>query len=195
MNLILIRHGEIDSNLRKVYSGRSAEPLNTTGHQQAEEAAERLAGREIDALYCSPLLRTRQTAEIIAKRVSCPLLPEERFTELGMGPWEGLSETEVESLFPVEFDLWNREPAALNLPGRETLAELQSRALSGLASIIARESSAKCLAVVSHVAVIRVLLLWADGRKLNDYKHVRVPNATPIERTLEALPDFPSPDF
>lgn len=179
MNLVLIRHGEIDSNVAKVYSGRSSESLNSTGRIQAESAAVRLVGQSVAALFTSPLTRAVETASIIGQRIN--LLPQlsGHFNELLMGPWEGLSEAQVESMYPDEFALWNSMPADLCIEGRETLDDLSRRAIGGLIEI-RKQNGPEPVAIVSHVAVIRVLLLRAQGRPLNDYKKVAVPNATPI---------------
>ena len=179
MNLILIRHGEIDSNLRKIYSGRSSEPLNLVGRNQAEQAARQLHGVQVAALLTSPLRRAVETAGIIGRQLNLNPRISDFLNELRMGPWEGLSEAEVESRYPGEFGTWNSRPADLYLDGRETLEELRRRVTGGLLDLGEQYGRAP-IAVVSHVAVIRVLILESQGRPLNDYKTVSVPNATPI---------------
>lgn len=179
MKLILVRHGEIDSNLRKIYSGRSDEPLNVRGRQQAAEAADQFRQLDLAALFTSPLRRTVETASIIGRQLGLAPQIVPAFNELLMGPWEGLSEDEVERRFSADFGLWNSRPADLRLVGRETLDELQNRALDGV--VWAKEQVGdRPFGIVSHVAVIRVLMLYAEGRPLNDYKKIQVPNATPI---------------
>jgi broad specificity phosphatase PhoE len=184
MKLVLIRHGEIDSNVAKIYSGRSSEPLNENGRVQAQVAAERLQGLDIDVLLTSPLRRAMETSTIIGEKISCTPIISEAFTELGMGPWEGLSELEVAKRYPIEFGIWNTAPADLSIPGRETLEELQKRALSGLVDV-GRSHNGGFTAIVSHVAVIRVLVLHATSRPLNDYKKIDVPNAYPLLLNLD----------
>lgn len=184
MRLILVRHGEIDANVRKVYAGRSDDSLNETGRLQAFAAAQMLRDMHVDAIFCSPLRRTMETAAIIGRRISCTPKPVESFNELLMGPWEGVSEAEVAEHYPDELAIWSVRPAELRIPGRETLSELQQRVLAGVQEIQQGLSDTSCVAVVTHVAVIRVLLLWAEGRNLNDYKQVHVQNAAPIEIQL-----------
>ena len=127
-----VRHGEIDSNLKKVYAGWSQERLTERGVLQAEEAGEALKGEGIDALYCSPLKRAVQTAEIIGKAINRELVLDDHFREMKLGLWEGLSEDEIENAYPEEWRLWNTRPAELVLEGRETLRELQERVLEGI---------------------------------------------------------------
>lgn len=184
MRVVLVRHGEIDSNRAHVYSGRSGEPLNAVGRAQAHIVAEQLREMNVSALFSSPLQRTMETATIIGQYVSLVPQTVEAFNELRMGPWEGLSEAEVAACFPDEFDIWNRQPDNLRLNGRETLEGLQQRALGGLSDVISRVADDGLPVVVSHVAVIRVLMLYAACRPLSDYKKIYVPNAVPIELKL-----------
>lgn len=52
-----------------------------------------------------------------------------------MGPWEGLSETDIEKRYPDEWNIWNRRLAELKLAGRETLDDLLERVLTGVRNI------------------------------------------------------------
>ncbi|MBK9019749.1 MAG: histidine phosphatase family protein [Sulfuritalea sp.] len=170
----------------KCIQGEAANPLNSNGRIQAEHAAGQLAGQPVVALFTSPLLRAVETANIVGKSLNLAPQVSPHFNELRMGPWEGLSEQQVESAYPDEFAVWNARPAELALEGRETLEELRARVLAGLVDVRDRHGASP-VAIVSHVAVIRVLMLHAHGRPLNDYKKVAVPNATPISLRVKAL--------
>jgi len=178
MDWYFIRHGEIDSNRRKIYSGRSEEPLNATGREQVRSACDDLADLKIDAIYTSPLNRTRQTADIIASQLGWtgPVRAAECFNEMKMGPWEGMSEEDVARQFPREWATWISSPDSLSIDGRETLHELQTRVLQGMRDIEKSGDHSSAL-VVTHVAVIRVLTLFAHDLGLNLYKTIGVENA------------------
>lgn len=176
MNLLLVRHGETISNLKKIYAGRSSEGLTERGIIQAKEAAEKLRNFKVQALYSSPIQRAVQTAKIIGETIGLDVIIEDTFQEMKMGAWEGLSEEEVATLYPKEWQLWQRQPAELRLYGRETLEEIQRRALEGIYKIQARHY-AQNVVIITHVAIIRVLLLWHSKKSLNLYKTVYVPNA------------------
>jgi broad specificity phosphatase PhoE len=180
VKILFVRHGEIDSNKRRLYSGRSKESLNANGVAQAISAARILKYAGISNLFCGPLARVVETANHIGLEAGVEPVVLEAFNELAMGPWEGLSEDTVAERYPSEWLIWNTLPSALMLPGRETLAQLQERALAGVAEAIAKSQNAHLICVVSHVAVIRVLRLYAEHRSLEDYKKVPVPNAIPI---------------
>lgn len=187
MRFILVRHGEIDSNIRKIYSGRSQERLNANGITQAGNVARSLKSASISALFCGPLPRVVETARYISTEIGVKPVLLEAFNELAMGPWEGLSEDEVAERFSDDWQLWNSSPAALRLPGRETLKEMQHRALGGLADALRLTSKQGQICIVTHVAVIRVLRLFAEQRNLNEYKKVPVPNATPISIDIDEI--------
>ena len=91
------------------------------------------------------------------------------------GAWEGKSESLIQQQYPLEWKLWNSSPHQLKLPGRETLQQLQRRVIERMHSISA-EGQAENILVVTHVAVIRVALLYAQQRPLSEYKSVAVDN-------------------
>jgi alpha-ribazole phosphatase/probable phosphoglycerate mutase len=176
MNLFLIRHGEIPSNIVRKYAGRSNEGLTLKGISQAEQVADKLKTLGIHAIYSSPMRRAVQTAEIISRKNGTDIYIERAFREMEMGPWEGLYEKDVAGLYPVEWDIWQTMPAELKLGSRETLKELQDRVLKGIQKIN-READGRSIVVITHVAIIRVLLLWNTKSSLNLYKTIHVPNA------------------
>jgi broad specificity phosphatase PhoE len=175
LNWYFIRHGEIAANLRKIYAGQSPERLTGKGRRQAREMADMLTNRGIDEIYCSPVARTVETAEIIGAILGKRPILAEAFRELALGPWEGKSETEVQRDFPAEWQVWNNRPAELVLERRETLGELLQRVLQGLEVIYAQNGHRSVL-VVTHVAIIRVLLLHWQTRDLNLYKKISIPH-------------------
>jgi broad specificity phosphatase PhoE len=180
MRCLLIRHGETKSNLLKIYAGWSDEPLTKRGIRQAYHVAELLAHREVEVIYTSPLRRAIQTAQIIAQQIRVPVIPEDGFIEMKLGPWEGKSEGEVAATYPDEWRIWQTKPAELGLPGRETLDQLLERVLNTFACIKTRNHQG-LVVVVTHFAIVRVALLHARGQDLNLYKTVTVPNCLPFE--------------
>jgi broad specificity phosphatase PhoE len=185
MNWFFIRHGQINSNLNKVYSGRSDEPLNAQGLEQACQAAELIKSKAIDRVISSPLTRAGQTANIIASENGLKMTYDPAFNEMKFGAWEGKSESSIQQQYPLEWRLWNTSPHQLKLPGRETLQQMQQRVVERMHNISlegrdkAGEDQAikdQTILVVTHVAVIRVALLYAQQRPLSEYKSVSVDN-------------------
>ncbi len=88
--IILVRHGESTANTNRVcVSSTEGAPLTTVGRREARITASELNKLKISALYTSPVLRARQTAQIISNVVRVPALVDERLHECTMGPFEG----------------------------------------------------------------------------------------------------------
>ncbi len=175
VNWYLVRHGEIEANIQKIYAGLSPEGLTPRGRRQAGAMAQKLLDLGIDRIYCSPVARAVETAEIIGARLHKKPVLMEAFQEIGLGPWAGLSEDEVQRSFPEAWQLWNSRPAELILEGRESLPDLLRRVLLGMAAIQAANGHGSVL-IVSHVAIIRVLLLYWQELDLNLYRTLPVPH-------------------
>lgn len=89
MSLFVVRHGQTDWNKKRLIQGRIDIPLNEEGVKQARITAERLAEIPLDVIYVSPLLRARQTADIINEGRDIPLIVESRIQEEFYGDMEG----------------------------------------------------------------------------------------------------------
>ena len=121
-----------------------------------------------------------ETAEIIGGILGIKPVPEESFIEIRMGPWEGKSEELISREFPQAWQIWNTRPAELLLAGRETLEDLLGRVLAGMDKL-SLENQGKNLLIVTHVAIIRVLLLHFQGLDLNLYRTLHIPNGKIIK--------------
>jgi broad specificity phosphatase PhoE len=97
--LYLVRHGATINNTADpplLQGCKSDPPLSEAGIAQAEAAARLLSRRPIDVVYCTPLLRSRQTAERIAACHSLFVEEVPQLTECDVGLWEGRSWVEIE---------------------------------------------------------------------------------------------------
>ena len=91
MKLLVVRHGRTDWNdLRKVQGCADIE-LNEMGKEQAKQTAKLLKDKEIDLIISSPLIRTRQTAEIINEGRNIETIFDKRIIERDYGEFEGLT--------------------------------------------------------------------------------------------------------
>ncbi len=91
----LIRHGETAWNAEQRWQGNAPVPLNSQGEQQAREAAHALHAANIQRIIASDLARAYRTAEIIAEVVPVPLQTDNRWREVDVGRWQGLSRDEI----------------------------------------------------------------------------------------------------
>lgn len=158
--LTLVRHGQTDWNLERRIQGSTDIPLNDTGRGHALEAATALTGQAHHAIYASPLVRARQTAEIIAETLGLdsPALTAD-MREREFGEAEGMLVAD----FIGQYGGWQAE-----VPGAETMDSVRERALGAL-DVIARDARrrsapvAESVIVVTHGGVIRALLDHVSG--------------------------------
>ncbi|MDQ1128447.1 histidine phosphatase family protein [Microbacterium sp. SORGH_AS_0888] len=160
--LLLIRHGETDWNRARLIQGSTDIPLNDTGREQARGAAlllrDALAG-EPAVVAASDLQRAQETGSIVAAELglpapwTTPLLRERSYGEA-----EGMSVDEYHRRFD----------GAEAVPGAETDAELNDRALRGIREAIGRArretgASGGALVVATHGGLIRAVISRASG--------------------------------
>src|SRR5207253_1326141 len=86
---LFLRHGETEVNRLGLIAGSRDVPLNDTGRAQARAAAALLARRGIRAVYSSPLVRARSTAECVAAALELPLVQVRELAERDWGALEG----------------------------------------------------------------------------------------------------------
>ncbi len=92
--VIVARHAESQGNVDKIYQGKEpGTPLTENGQKQAKELGKRVASAsekvKVSAIYCSPLLRTKMTAEAVAAATGAELFIDERLREVNFGEYEG----------------------------------------------------------------------------------------------------------
>jgi probable phosphoglycerate mutase len=127
--ILLVRHGETDWNRDKKFQGQIDVPLNDNGRKQAEQCAAFLKGIHIDRAISSPMLRPKETAEIILKNhLGVELELDANLVEIGHGLWEGKFESEIEAGFPGQLKQWKDAPETVQMPEGENLKDVWDRA-------------------------------------------------------------------
>ena len=174
--IYLIRHGLTAANKDDVFAGRTEEPLHPEGAAQLAGVGEMLAGHGISKIFCGPLARTRQSARIVGELLGVPVEADEALTEIKISHWDGLTKEAIRARFGPEYPTWLDDPACFYVPGCETIAEVQGRAVSCLETLF-REYPGQNLLVVSHLIVVRALLLYYLARSIADFRTIKVGNA------------------
>ncbi|OAQ19921.1 histidine phosphatase family protein [Thermosulfurimonas dismutans] len=176
----ILRHGQTFANVEGRFAGRTPEPLTEEGERQARRAGEYLKGEDLSRIYISPLHRTRRTAELMAEVLDSPEIVEEPgFFEISIPPWEGRFKYELRKDPDMQYEVWSKAPHRFYIPGCETLPEVYGRAVRAMEDLFHRESG-RVVAVVTHMVVVRVLLVHYLELPLSAYREVPVPNALPI---------------
>ncbi len=157
-----MRHGHVDYFDPKLTDPRNA-PLTEQGREQASAAADALAGLSFDAAFCSGLLRTRQTAEIVLARHSADpnLADEPRLEELKSAWLSAKSREELAARLAYSFE-GAATPGASFLPGGERFADAEIRVVEALEDLLTTRDWRSAL-VVAHEGVNRIALGWACG--------------------------------
>lgn len=184
IEIYLVRHGLTESNKRKIYMGTSDEGLSPEGVNQVNALGEKLKSLETNRIYSSPLRRSLETSEVINQFLNVPIEIEKNLTEMKLGPWQGLSEEGVSRKFPDDYQLWNTKPGDLVLPNRETLSEVQQRAVKAINNIGNKEDKCPVLAV-THVAIIRCMIIHFQKLDINHYRTIDVPNVSVFSLQLD----------
>jgi broad specificity phosphatase PhoE len=168
--VFLIRHGETTLSAEDRFAGSTDVPLGPSGLMQAERLAARLAPDRFAACYCSPMVRTVETASIVARPHDLESTRCEGLREIAHGRWEGLRRADVEAQYPDEYSAWEQDPFTFAPKGGESGVQVVARALPIVREIVVAHPGENVL-VVSHKATIRLIiasLLGFDARGYRD---------------------------
>lgn len=161
MTVYLLRHGVLASDSRDRFVGQIDLPLASDGVLQAKAIGQALRKLNIDAIHCSDLLRSRQTADIIAGNTGIAVESHRNLREVSVGEWEGLSRREVAERFPVQYAARGNDIENYRIPGGESFADCRQRVLSSWNEIIGRNG--KSVVIVGHAGGNRLLLCHLLG--------------------------------
>lgn len=157
--LYLVRHGTTTLNVENRYRGRRDIPLDAQGYQDAVDAARRLSGEGLAAVYTGPLRRTIATAQIIADEARIPdIRILHGLTNVDYGAWEGMTAEEAAMFDPAAFALYRTSPDQAVCPLGERLGDAQQRMIDALLLIASRHSG-ETVAAVTHAVMIRLALV------------------------------------
>jgi broad specificity phosphatase PhoE len=153
-HVLLLRHGQTDSNAGGMIQGHLPVPLNDVGRRQAELLAQRIAvwRPRIEAIVSSDLARAAQTVEPIAR--ACGLTDRITFDrtwrERGLGEMEGKTVGDRE--------IWRAAAGDITPPGAEAVPQFRSRVVEALRNLPASQAGRTVVAVVTHGGPIRTIL-------------------------------------
>jgi broad specificity phosphatase PhoE len=169
--VFLARHGQTAYNLEGRFQGQLPVPLDETGRRQAAELAERAAKHGFSALWSSPLLRARETADVVARRIGLQPREDARLMETDAGDWTDRTFADVQAEAPEAFAAFAAGDPGFAFPGGESFAEQEVRVAAALADVELGELPAL---VVCHGMVIRAALSGRAGHWITHAE--RVPN-------------------
>ena len=172
---LLIRHGATH-HLLHTLSGRAPNiPLNDEGRTQAETLAELLASTPIHAIYTSPILRARDTANILAKPHNLSPIEDLTIQETNWGDWTLQTYANLDKI-----DAWrnfNQHRHLAAPPNGESFPQVTQRVISWLEAK-ALHHRRQTVAVISHADPIKAALLHYSHRPLSDIQNITIDPAT-----------------
>lgn len=154
--ILLVRHGAVH-NPAGIYYGRlPGFGLSQAGRDQATQAGRYLAHADVKRVISSPLLRARQTAQLLATAADAPPpISLSRLWSEVYTPYDGWQQADLAAR---GWDLYSAAPA-----GYETPADVLERALTGLRRL-RRRYPGQMVVVVTHADLIAFTILWALGQ-------------------------------
>jgi broad specificity phosphatase PhoE len=165
-NIYLIRHAAVRKLKEKSYIGSTELRLSSSGIYQAKRLSEFFSRVRLQAIYCSSMIRSENTAEIIAGKCNKPYIAVEGLNEISLGDWEGKSFREIKENFPEEFIQRGLDIFNYKTPGGESFCQLQERAYKAFEKIL--YDSAGDILIVGHSGTNKVILSKILGRSLKE---------------------------
>ena len=174
--LLLIRHGENDF-VGKRLAGRLPDVhLNPKGRQQAESIAASLNHESIKAIFSSPMERTQETAEPLARSLGLPVSTDAGLMEIDFGDWQGKSISALKRL--KLWQLVQNKPSQVRFPNGESFNEAQSRMVSALENINNQFGEKDRVACFSHCDTIKLAIAYFLNMPLDSFQRIVVNTAS-----------------
>ena len=175
--ILLVRHGQTNSNVNGFYMGWSDEDLNETGYTQVRLLSSRLADLPIASVYTSPLRRAYNTAVILAEPHKLDLKVLDDLTEIRLGDWQGLHIDEIKRRWP---ELWQQsrvDPSEITMPSGESFRQVTERAVR-VFEVVVGANLGKQAVIVTHDIVVRVLVAHVLKVSNSIYRRFEISNAS-----------------
>ena len=168
--VMLVRHGQTPTTGDTLPGRAKGLHLADKGVEQAEAVAARIAKlKRVDAVYASPLERTRETASPIAKARGLTTQIERGLVECDFGEWTG---AQLKALMKKkEWSTVQRYPSGFRFPGGESFAEMQLRVTSTLQKLASAHAGGVVVAV-SHADPIKAAVADALGTHLDLFQRI-----------------------
>jgi probable phosphoglycerate mutase len=170
--VLLVRHGRTPTTGKQLPGRAPGLHLSDAGRAEADAVATRIGALpRVDAVYASPLERTRETAAPIAAARGLRVRRERGLLECDYGDWTGAELRALRRL--PEWKAVQQHPGGFRFPGGESLAEMQLRIVTTLRRLAAEHQGGVVVAV-SHADPIRAAIVDATGGHLDQFQRVVV---------------------
>jgi len=161
MLVYFVRHGEVENPEAVKYGRLPGFPLTQKGREQIKQTSESLKEVGIGAIYASPLLRTKESAQILSEMLGLPIIFDDRLLEHDHGKYTGVK---IEEYKKMEY--WRC--------GAETLENCGDRVLDFLYDVKS-QNKYQTICVVGHQGPIIMAILNRAGKTVDDYNSIDLP--------------------
>ena len=175
--IIAIRHGETEWNLKGRFQGHQDSPLSPLGRRQAAALGQRLAREPFDIIYSSDLGRALDTAGAIAGLSGHTVRADAQLRERNFGVLEGLTEAQIIAAHGETLERLRRPEPEFRIPGGESLREAYDRCVSAFTRL-ARLHPGRTVVVVCHGGVLAHLYQHATAAPIDTPRKFSVHNAS-----------------
>jgi probable phosphoglycerate mutase len=167
---LFVRHGQTPTTGSTLPGRAPGLHLADSGRTQADAVAHRLALlKRIDAIYASPLERTRETAATIGRTRKLTVRIDRGLLECDFGRWTGRKLNDLRKL--PEWNAVQRYPSGFRFPDGESFTEMQTRIVTAVDRLVTRHSGGVIVAV-SHADPIKAAVAHAMGVHLDLFQRV-----------------------
>lgn len=168
---IMVRHGQSEANVEKIYAAHVNTPLSSLGREQAARLGEYLKDTPIDAIYSSDLQRAHDTAAPTAKYHNLPIIDSKALREINGGEWEGKKFADLLLEYPKEYGLWLSDIGKSRTVGGESVAQVSERMMGELSRIAALHPDQTVL-IATHALALRTVCTIASGLPIERMKEI-----------------------
>lgn len=158
MKIFIMRHGTTVWNEKAITQGRTNNKLSKFGKQQTEIAAIKYRNINIDAIFCSPLMRTVQTANIINKFHKSKVIKDDRLIEIDQGIFTGKSKFNLSEKEKIQKS--NRDPScgmesyeSVYLRAKEFLKDLKTKKYNQVLIITHNVTASLMEAILNNINI------------------------------------------
>jgi probable phosphoglycerate mutase len=197
LSLYFLRHGQTASSREDTFCGSGLDPeLTPEGLEMAQAFTNAYREKPWQAVYCSALRRSIQTAQPLCDALSLAAQVRPELNEIGYGKWEGLTKAEVDQRHHDDYVSWLADPAWYAPTGGELAVVIAQRGLQIIEELKQGFAGGNVL-VVSHKATIRIILCSLLGIEVGRFRYrlgcpvgsVSIVEFTPQGPLLQALAD------
>ena len=174
--LYIMRHGKTDWNVLYKIQGRTDIPLNDDGRKMALDANELYKDINFDVCYCSPLIRAKETADLVLKGRNVPIIYDDRLMEMSFGIYEGTERVYEKKDHPLR-PLFFYPVNYVAVEGGESFEELYARTGSFLKEVaLPLVEEGKDVLIVGHGAMNLSIVSQIKNIPLEKYWDTSIEN-------------------